>query len=455
MMWNKMCKALEATQKLSSQKTITLLSRTYSDSRDLYFLKLLNRRGHAREASVRKLIPKTFNIFEEEVEKSYKNYLDYGNVVYYLDVGAESQEDYPLKTIYNVLTQGEDIKPFLLNMSALERKWLVRFYTNSKYTVRKDLLQTVLSNCFDIDRNLVLEHCNYSSLDDVIDSYHNGKHPSSSIRIGSFVTPMSSSKSPDTFDTDDYISRINYNLPVLQLHVKNEESHVLFSRSGNVISEGIEDLEINLPEGIYEIHKSEHNLLILDCLLFRSELLINLSILERLNKIQELESYVVEYDFSPDIFANYNLAIGAGHNGVLLYDKQGNYSVAEKSKNKLSYNPSNLEVLAVVTSANSDKFNSFKSFGVSIKEGDDFLEIGNFSKVPTKEDKLKLDNALRKQVIDFGRGKYTFRPRVVVSLRISGLSYKNNQPLMKGVRFISIATDRYANDCSSLEELEA
>ena len=126
-----------------------------------------------------------------------------------------------------------------------------------------------------------------------------------------------------------------------------------------------------------------------------------------------------------------------------------------RSEDYLKYNPSNLEVIAVVTSSNVGKFNSFKSFDVSLRNNGSFEKIGNFTDLPTKEARLRLENALRKQVIDFKDKKYFFKPRIVVKLKTSGLAYRKGKASLKDVRFISVMNDMYANDCTSIQELEA
>ena len=120
----------------------------------------------------------------------------------------------------------------------------------------------------------------------------------------------------------------------------------------------------------------------------------------------------------------------------------------------MRYNPSNLEVFAVITSSNVGKFNPFKSFDVSLLNDGSFERLGNFVDVPSKEARLTLENALRKQVIDFKDNKYYFSPRVVVKIRTSGLAYKNNKASLRDVRFISIMNDMYVSECTTLKEME-
>ena len=454
MMFKKMCRALEAIEKLSPQKTKTLLKRTYLDSKDPYLLKILNRTGHNREAYIRKLIPNTFNIFEEEVDKSYSNYLDYGNVIYYLDVSAEGETDFPLSTIYNILEKKADLKPYLLEMSALERKWLVRLCCNSSHIPRRDLLISVIAKCFDKEREEVLNHCNYSSLNNVIEYYHKGMIPTSTITVGSFVSPMTYSMSKKLDNYDGYYCRINYGLPYLQMHIKDSKI-TLFNKKGDV---ELYPTSSNLPEpfvqnAIFEVNKIEDNFVIYDILYLNNEVLINKSLSERIQYLEQFDN-VAEYYNSSDFISEYNLSIGSGYEGIYLCSPDEKYLVNSKSPNYLRYNPSNLEVFAVITSSNVGKFNSFKSFDVSLPNDGSFERLGNFVDVPSKEARLTLENALRKQVIDFKDNKYYFSPRVVVKIRTSGLAYKNNKASLRDVRFISIMNDMYVSECTTLKEME-
>ena len=454
MMFKKMCRALEAIEKLSPQKTKTLLKRTYMDSKDVYFLKILNRRGHNREAYVKKIIPKTFNIFEEEVEVSYRNYLDYGSVIYYLDVSCNGETEFPLSTIYNVLENKEDLKPYLLQMSSLERKWLIRLCCNSSHIPRKDLLISVVAKCFNKEREEVLDHCNYSSLDNVIDYYHRGMTPSSNIRVGSFVSPMTHSTCKNLDNLDGYLCRVNRGLPYLQLHIKGTEK-TFFNRKG--------DVELypecsNVPETsehscILEVNKIEDNFIINDILYLGGKVLVNEPLSKRLEYLKEFDN-VSEYYNSSDFLSEYNLSIGSGYEGIYLISPDSKYLVNSKNSDYLKYNPSNLEVLAVVTSSNVGKFNSFKSFDVSLRNNGTFEKVGNFTDLPTKEARLRLENALRKQVVDFKDNKYFFKPRIVVKLKTSGLAYRKDKPSLRDVRFITVMNDMYASDCTSIQEME-
>jgi len=429
--------------------------RTYTDSKDVYFFKILNRRGHNREAYVRKIIPKTFNIFQEEVESSYLKFSDYGNVIYYLDVSAEGEVDFPLSTIYNILENKEDLKEYLLQMSSLERKWLIRLCCDSSHIPRRDLLISAIAKSFDKEREEVLDHCNYSSLDDVIEYYHKGMTPSSNIRVGSFVAPMTHSMSKSLDNLEGYLCRINRGLPYLQLHIKGS-SMTVFNRKG--------DIEL-YPECsvvpatsehscILEVNKIDDNFMINDILYLDGKVLVNEPLSKRLEYLKDFDN-VSDYYNSSDFLSEYNLSIGSGYEGIYLCSPESKYLVNSRSEDYLKYNPSNLEVIAVVTSSNVGKFNSFKSFDVSLRNNGSYEKIGNFTDLPTKEARLRLENALRKQVIDFKDNKYFFKPRIVVKLKTSGLAYRKGKASLRDVRFISIMNDMYANDCTSIQELEA
>ena len=87
-------------------------------------------------AKAKKWMAKIFKVFEDEIEGLYNAHNDLGEAIYYLEPSAETQASIGVSSIHRLLQLDcgkmdsdsfRAIEFAMLNMSANERKWFIRY----------------------------------------------------------------------------------------------------------------------------------------------------------------------------------------------------------------------------------------------------------------------------------------------------------------------------------------
>ena len=93
----------------------------------------------------------------------------------------------------------------------------------------------------------------------------------------------------------------------------------------------------------------------------------------------------------------------------------------------------------------------FSSFGISVKDGSDYVNVGKVGTGFSDEELVSLTNDLRKSVDKYEDGKYYFLPRVV--LQVTSDLVSNDADGNIGLRFprsMRVRHDKYPADIDTI-----
>ena len=139
--WKMMSRMLESTKDKTPTQQVKLIA-TELDKFDTYksaVIQLLAREYPSNNIGLSKAkswLAKMFDCFDDEIESLFVVDDELGEAIYLLDTGAETQRNIGIHSVIRVLENScgsvNDssyvlVKDVLLNMSALERKWFVRW----------------------------------------------------------------------------------------------------------------------------------------------------------------------------------------------------------------------------------------------------------------------------------------------------------------------------------------
>ena len=143
--WKMMSWLLESTTEKTPTQQVKLIA-TELDKFDTYksaVIQLLAREYPSNNiglAKAKSWLAKMFDCFDDEIEVLYAIDGELGEAAYLLDTGAETQRNIGIHSVLRVLENAcgsvNDasfivVKDILLNMSALERRWFVRYWLGS------------------------------------------------------------------------------------------------------------------------------------------------------------------------------------------------------------------------------------------------------------------------------------------------------------------------------------
>ena len=447
----------------------------------------------------KKWLAKAFNIFDEEVESMYNALRDLGDVAYYLDPSKRTDKVYSLENLHSLLTldcstiSGDSFNLFkeaIEDMSALERKWFVRFWLKTpRNGINRGVVKKFLAKRFKLKIADVKKHCNYNSVFQVCNYYQMGETPSIEMVHGKSVEPrLAKSIKPKAFPNDKIVD-YKYDGNRYQIHKKGGKV-IIFNRKCKVVSYQFPEIILRICEyendGIFDgeiypikadgspaphqtlgtrihsknieaaIEKCPVEWVMFDVLMLDGETLVDMPYRERLAKMEHLPDQA--HRSEGDVIAFYNQAISDGFEGVIVKDANAPYESGRRSKFWAKYKPPRIELDVAILGAkygDGARGNVFASYDVGVKSEAGFTSIGSVGTGFSENDLLRLTNQLRPLVDSFTNGKYFFLPRVVleVSADLISKDTKGNYGL-RFPRVIRIRDDKHVADINSLEDVK-
>jgi DNA ligase 1 len=412
----------------------------------------------------KKWVAKIFNVFEDEVNKLYSVYDDIGDAVYFLDVSKEKDCDYSLNQIISVLESSnfEAIKEVVLNLSALERKWFFRYLVKlPNNSIGKGTVKKIIAKQYKKKLNEVTTHCNFNTIDAVINYYAMGKDPPMNLTHGVFIAPMLAKTLPMKDWPKQQIIHYRYDGHRIQIH-KQGESIILFDRMGNVINkkypkiiEGIDyDIDNFILDGkIYPTDKygsplhsnttdCDYALVIIDALKVDNVIIMQEPLSLRLTYI---DGIVAKYS-TDDALAYYNCALAEGFSGVIIKDSTKDYACSKREW--INYSPKRMELDVVITGSNT----TFTNFTVAVKSSNGFVNIGTINNGFSKEQLLKLSNQLRRLVEGLDTD-YSFYPKVILTIKTNNIVRNNDGQLSLRHPYLIDIKDAYVQDINTIDDV--
>ncbi len=200
--WKMMSRLLESTTEKTPTQQVKLIA-TELDKFDTYksaVIKLLAREYPSNNiglAKAKSWLAKMFDCFDDEIEVLYAIDGELGEAIYLLDAGAETQRNIGIHSVIRVLENAcgsiNDssfivVKDVLLNMSALERKWFVRYWLGSPTNgIDEGTVKKLLAKYYDKKLSEVKNHSNFNSLSNLCTYYEMKEEPPMNLSHGKFL----------------------------------------------------------------------------------------------------------------------------------------------------------------------------------------------------------------------------------------------------------------------------
>jgi len=443
-----------------------------------------------------------FDCFDDEIEVLYAIDGELGEAIYLLDAGAETQRNIGIGSVIRVLETEcgalDDssyllVKDVLLNMSALERKWFVRYWLGSPTNgIDEGTVKKLLAKYYDKKLSEVKNHSNFNSLSNLCAYYEMKEEPPMNLSHGTFVKPMLAKDVPMNKWPENKIVDYKYDGNRYQIH-KEGTNVIIFNRKGSIVTPQFQDIveqvrqyyiDCILDGEIYPIKDdgspAEHKLMgtrvhskdhaearervavrwvVFDCLKIADETIMDLSYNERLEKMKNIPQQAHRMKEGDDVLAFYNRAINDGFEGIIVKDTTLPYEAGKRSAGWAKYKPPRIELDVAITTAKygeGSRANVFGTFGISVKSDRGFKSVGSIGTGFSETDLVWLTNELRKNVETFNNGTYNLLPRVV--LEVSADLVTQDAKSNYGLRFPRckrIRHDKFVADINTIEDVEA
>ncbi len=504
--WKMMSRLLESTKGKTPTQQVKLIA-TELDKFDTHksaVIQLLAREYPSNNiglAKAKSWLAKMFDCFDDEIETLFAIDGELGEAIYFLDAGAETERNIGIGSVIRVLETEcgalNDssyllVKDVLLNMSALERKWFVRYWLGSPTNgIDEGTVKKILAKFYDKKLSEVKSHANFNSLYNISTYYNMNQTPPCNLSHGSFVKPMLAKEVPMNKWPEHKIVDYKYDGNRYQIH-KEGDNVIIFNRKGSIVTPQFQDVvetvrqyeaDCILDGEIYPIKDdgspAEHKLMgtrvhskdhaearekvkvkwvMFDCLKIGNETIMDLSYAERLVKFSQLPDQAHRMEKGGDVLAFYNRAINDGFEGIIVKDTTLPYEAGKRSAGWAKYKPPRIELDVAITTAKygeGSRANVFGTFGISVKSDSGFKSVGSIGTGFSEVDLVWLTNELRKNVETFNNGTYNLLPRVVleVSADLVTQDAKGNYGL-RFPRCKRIRHDKFVADINTIKDVE-
>ena len=505
MTWENMTRLLEVTDRVTPTQQVTVISRELDKFEDKSsLLRILAQAYEINNIGIskaKKWVAKMYNVFDSEINADYSTYDDLGDVVYYLDSQAEKQGDFSLQTIIRLLEldcskidsdQFTLLSESITSMSALARKWFIRFWLRTpRNGINSGTVTKIVAKHYNKKLKEVKKHLNFNSVETVIASYENEETPSTNLVHGSFVSPMLAKEVPMEKWPTNKIVDYKYDGNRYQIHLE-DKNVIIFNRKGKVVTHQFTDIAelvsgYSIHNGIFDgeiypikedgspdehkkmatrVHSKNHQealdkvavkWVIFDCLKLNDETIMDISFSERLKKMKNVPNQAHRMK-DDNVMAFYNQAINDGFEGIIVKNADVPYEAGKRSAFWAKYKPPRIELDVVIMSAKygeGKRANVFGTFEIGVKSDKGIVSVGKVGTGFSDADLVSLTHNLRRNVENFENDTYYFLPRVVLEVSADLVSRDEKGNL--GLRFPRckrIRDDKFAADINTLGDVE-
>jgi len=503
MTMSRLARLLETTQDLTPTAKTQVIDRAWNNFNPTLLCKILTldlENNNIGMTKGKKWIARAFEVFEDEIDGLYSAFEDIGTATMYLESDKEKDQDYSLSQVISLLEHDcsahsssfDLIKETLISLSALERKWFVRYWLrNPNNGIGLGTITKSIASHYDKKINIVKKDLSMNSVESVLTHYEKGETPPMNLVHGKFVKPMLAKEIPMAEWPKDKIVDYKYDGNRYQIHKKGD-SVIVFNRKGNIVTPQFQDVvetvrqydvDCILDGEIYPIKEdgspAEHKLMgtrvhsknhaearekvkvkwvIFDCLKYAEKTIMDLPYVDRLEFMQNLPDQAHRMEKDGDVLAFYNQAINDGFEGIIVKDAKLEYEPSKRSKGWAKYKPPRIELDVVIIGAcygENSKSSVFSSFEIAAKDGDGFISLGNVGNGFTDKELLSMTNSLRKIIDSYENNQYRILPRKVLTVTADLVTQNKDGSI--GLRFprkTRIRDDKYVQDIDTIETVE-
>ena len=499
----RMCETLEPQQPSIKEFTVsTNLSSFKNDKATVVSILAVEYPvNNIAERKAIKWIASAFDVFEDEIKTMKRRWDDLAQGMYSFaghtpDCNMSINEFHRLLTLDCSNMQGDSftvITEAMRNMSGLELKWFLRYWLRKPRNGMGGgsngvLKKALVAHYMDSE---ILEYVKFNSLSSVVTSLENDQIPSTQLEIGTAIKPMLAKKYTGKMFTNTHYD-IKYDGNRYIIHCDEKKRVIIFNRAGKIIdnsrfSDVVEEIQkwgvgFIIDTEIYPVNAEgyplEHQMMAkrvhsndveaairecpvkivaFDILRLGDSTLIDRPYSERL----EILSFIPE-EFRAEkletLEAGYNIAIGAGYEGIMIKNLDAPYEF-KRSSNLLKHKPPRINLDVVVTSAEygeGKRSGLFGSYGISVRDGDGgYVEIGKVGTGFSDEQLVSLTVTLKKIVDTYDPdGTFHVLPRVV--FEVTADTVTNNRDGKIGLRFprlVRVRNDKAPAECNTLQDI--
>ena len=510
MTWANMSRLLEATdQIITTQQVIRITRDLEGFNNKPILLSILDKdeldANDLGLAKAKKWMAKIFKVFEDEIDGLYNAHNDLGEAIYYLDSSAETKGNISITSVHRLLQiscSKIDSESFnvmelaMLNMSANERKWFIRYLLRTpRNGINSGTVTKVMAKYYKKKQADVKKDLNFNSIFVTSTYYEMNENPPNKLSHGGFIAPMLAKNIPMDKWPANKIVDYKYDGNRYQIHVEkkdNKANVIIFNRKGKIVTyqfpEVVEwvsayDVKDAILDGeIYPIrengapapHKTmgtrvhSKNIqeamervkvtwVIFDCLKLDGETIMELPFSERLEKMKNLPNQAHRME-DGDVLAFYHRAINDGFEGIIVKNADVAYQAGKRSVFWAKYKPPQIELDVVIITAKYGKgkrSNVFGSYEVAVKANNGYHSVGSVGTGFSDEDLITLTNTLRRNVEKYDKDTFYVSPVVVLEVTADLVSRDDKGNL--GLRFprcVRIRDDKFVADINTLEDVE-
>ena len=451
-------------------------------------------------------ITSAYDCFEDELRTMYDVHGDLGTAVLYFD-GRSTDSPLSIKQTLTLLEMNcskKDSTSFklfqenFLAMSALEKKWFVRFWlrtprngmTNGFAVMRK-----VVARIYEKEESHVKKLLQSMNLSEIVAAYERGDDPQPTLRVGKWISPMLAKVVPESKwpKTEDRYVDLKYDGNRYQIHL-DHNTQIIFNRKGKIVNDQFPDviewyyetpnslLPAIIDTEIYPVEKdgrpAPHKLMgkrvhkkdkaeaveecpvkvaVFDVLMQSGIVLIDEPFKDRLHCL-EMWPDRAEFWLRPtDTQHCYSMAIGQGYEGIMVKDLNALYQSGKRSISWAKHKPPRFEFDVVVTGAregDGKRSNVFGSYDIGVLDDGEIISVGCVGTGFSDAQLLRLTNDCRKIVAKYENGTYHLMPRIVFEVTCDLVTRDANGNLgLRFPRLIRIRDDKPVNECNTVEDL--
>ena len=506
MSWINFCRLNEAIEELSPTAAIVQMKRSWDSFEDKEKVVSLFTDeypiNHLGTKSAIKWLSTFYEVFDNEINTYCDIYGDLGDGIYFFDESGEDS-NLSLNQVYTLLTMdcskigGQSYRSFYYSfeqMSALEKKWFIRYWTRkTRHGFGKGNVVKLLAAIYNKKQKEVKQHIMFNTYTNTVSAYEANEEPSMELTIGNYIAPMLAKAVPKSKWPRNKLIEYKYDGARYQIH-REDNTVIIFNRKGVVVTQQFPDIvekvtswEISpfiVDTEIYPVksdgqpalfqtmnarfhskdptegvRKCPVSLAIFDCLLYKSNGLINTPLSDRLQFIEKFPNQAVREVRPSNSIPFYSKAISKGYEGIMVKNLDSCYEPGKRSVNWAKYKPPRIELDVVITSARygeGRRSNVYGSFDISVNDNDGgFINIGAIGTGFSDSDLSILTQQLRLLVLRTEGDVHNFSPRIV--LQVTSDTITMNEQGEYGLRFprmMRIRDDKSVSDINTIDDIK-
>jgi ATP-dependent DNA ligase I len=506
----RMCEALENAS-TTTRKIEIIRESIRAFDRPQLVLKILSNDLESNNISrVRAItwLAKMFGIFEDEIQAQEDTWGDVAEGMHQFLESDEKNEKIGILSFYNLINLNcssingdsyEIISSILPRLSNLEVKWFIRYWLRKpRHGVSHSTIIKMLNKEYP-DKE-VNRYANYTTMGALYDWCEYDVRIDMSNMIGRFIQPMLAKTYKNELP-DEYVIDMKYDGNRYQIHHNflsewDATATIIFNRTGKIVSDQFPDIvemfkghkgewivdaeiypiesdgipaphkrlatRVHSKDKVKAVQECPIELILFDMMYNDGTLIANEPYKTRLEALEdELTGFNMAHQLPQDITSAYNQAINAGFEGIMIKDLNAAYDAGKRSSSLLKHKPPLVELDVAITSAKygEGKRNMvFGTYGVSVKDGDDYTHIGYVGTGLSDDDLRRLTSQLKPTVESYEdeTKEWVFHPRVVLELRADLVSQdKDGNYSLRFPRVHRIRDDKYPANINTMNDLIA